>query len=258
MVDDARHPFVPYRPVRLPLEISLRCGRSFYKSMSARRSVRQFSDEPVPREAIEQAIAAAATAPSGAHCQPWKFVVIDEPTLKLRIRVAAEQEERRSYEGGRMSDEWREALAPLGTDWRKPYLETVPYLVIVFEETQGTFPDGRPRKHYYARESVGLACGLFIAALHQMGLCTLTHTPSPMGFLRDILGRPKTERPFILFPVGYPAADAVVPDLRRKSLSEVMLWNPRPADDSDLTGDSDLVGGLGSGGDAAGSEPTSE
>lgn len=228
MAADAEFPFVPYRPVRLPTEISLRRGRSFFASMSARRSVRQFSADPVPREAIELAIRTAGSAPSGAHCQPWKFVVVDDPATKLRIRVAAEQEERRSYEGGRMSDEWREALAPLGTDWRKPYLETAPYLVIVFEETQGTFPDGRTRKHYYVRESVGLACGLFIAALHQMGLCTLTHTPSPMGFLREILGRPKTERPFILFPVGYPAPDALVPDLERKPPSELMLWNPRP------------------------------
>ena len=233
MADDAEYPFVPYRPVRLPAEVSLERGQSFLASMSARRSVRHFSDEPVPREAIALAIRTAGTAPSGAHCQPWRFVVVDDPSIKLRIRVAVEQEERRSYEGGRMSDEWREALAPLGTDWRKPYLETAPYLVVVFEETQGKFPDGRPRKHYYARESVGLACGLFIAALHQMGLCTLTHTPSPMGFLRDILGRPKTERPFILFPVGYPAADAEVPDLERKPASEIMLWNPRPAEAGD-------------------------
>ncbi len=228
MVDDARHRFVPHRPVRLPPELSLERGRSFYEGMNARRSVRQFSDDPVPREAIELAIRTAGTAPSGAHCQPWKFVVVDDPAIKRRIREAAEDEERRSYEGGRMSDEWLEALAPLGTDWRKPYLETVPYLVVVFEETQGTFPDGRPRKHYYVRESVGIACGLFIAALHQMGLCTLTHTPSPMGFLREILGRPKTERPFILFPVGYAAADAEVPDLQRKPPHELMLWNPQP------------------------------
>jgi nitroreductase len=240
MVDDARHPFVPYRPARLPLEVALRRGRDFYERMSARRSVRQFSDEPVPREAIELAIRTAGTAPSGAHCQPWTFVVVDDPAIKRRIRVAAEQEERRSYEGGRMSDEWREALAPLGTDWRKPYLETVPYLVVVLEQSQGTFPDGRPRKHYYVRESVGLACGLFVTALHQMGLCTLTHTPSPMGFLREILGRPKTERPFILFPVGYPAADAEVPDLQRKELEELVLWNPTGPRDGEEPHDGDL------------------
>ncbi len=230
MADEPQYPFVPYQPVRLPLEVSLRRGRSFYESMDARRSVRHFSADPVPRDAIELAIRTAGTAPSGAHRQPWRFVVVDDPAIKLRIRVAAEQEERRSYEGGRMSDEWREALAPLGTDWRKPYLETVPYLVVVFEEVQGSYPDGRPRKNYYVRESVGLACGLFIAALHQMGLCTLTHTPSPMGFLRDILGRPKNERPYILFPVGYPASAATVPDLQRKPLEELAVWNPRPSE----------------------------
>jgi iodotyrosine deiodinase len=230
MVDAPRFPFVPYRPARVPPAEQLARGRAFYEHMDARRSVRHFSDEPVPREAIELAIRTAGTAPSGAHCQPWRFVVVDDPAIKRRIRSAAEQEEQRSYEGGRMSEEWREALAPLGTDWRKPYLETVPYLVVVFEEVSGTHPDGRLRKHYYVRESVGLACGLFIAALHQMGLSTLTHTPSPMGFLREILGRPKHERPFILFPVGYPAPDAEVPDLRRKPLEKLMLWNPAPSD----------------------------
>lgn len=226
MTHDPKFPFVPYRPARVPSDEALRRGRAFLKTMEARRSVRHFSDEPVPREAIELAIRSASTAPSGAHRQPWRFVVVDDPAIKHRVRVAAEQEERQSYEGGRMSEEWLEALAPLGTDWRKPYLETVPYLVVVFEEIHGFHADGRPRKNYYVRESVGLACGLFIAALHQMGLSTLTHTPSPMGFLRDILGRPKNERPYILFPIGYPAADAEVPDLRRKGLDEVMLWNP--------------------------------
>lgn len=224
---DSRYPFLPYRPARFTPEESLRRGRELYEQMDARRSVRHFSDEPVPREAIELAIRTASTAPSGAHRQPWRFVVVDDPELKREIRVAAEHEEKISYEGGRMSEEWREALAPIGTNWRKPYLETVPYLVVVFEEIHGFFPDGSPRKNYYVRESVGLACGLFITALHTMGLSTLTHTPSPMGFLRDILGRPKNERPFILFPVGYAAADAEVPDFQRKPLSEVMLWNPR-------------------------------
>lgn len=232
MADEPQYPFVPYRPARLPLDVALGRGRAFYESMDARRSVRHFSDEPVPREAIELAIRTAGTAPSGAHRQPWRFVVVDDPAIKRRIRVAAEQEERHSYEGGRMSDEWREALAPLGTDWRKPYLETVPYLVVAFEEVQGFFPDGRPRKNYYVRESVGLACGLFIAALHQMGLSTLTHTPSPMGFLREILGRPKHERPYILFPVGYAADDAMVPDLQRKTLEATSEWNPRPSEDA--------------------------
>ncbi|MCA9707353.1 MAG: nitroreductase family protein [Myxococcales bacterium] len=232
MASEDRYPFVPYTPPRIPSDEALRRGRAFYALMDARRSVRHFSDEPVPREAIELAIRTASTAPSGAHRQPWRFVVVDDPAIKHRIRVAAEAEERQSYEGGRMSDEWREALAPIGTDWRKPYLETVPYLVVVFEEIHGHFPDGRPRKNYYVRESVGLACGLFIAALHQMGLSTLTHTPSPMGFLREILGRPKHERPFILFPVGYAAADARVPELERKPLHDVMLWNPTSEPDA--------------------------
>lgn len=227
MAKDSTFPFVPYRPARLAPDEALRRGRAFFERMDERRSVRQFSDEPVPREAIELAIRTASTAPSGAHRQPWRFVVVDDPAIKHRIRVAAEREERQSYEGGRMSEEWLEALAPLGTDWHKPYLETVPYIVVVFEEVHGSHPDGRPRKNFYVRESVGLACGLFVAALHQMGLCTLTHTPSPMGFLREILGRPKNERPYILFPVGHPAADAEVPDLRRKSLEEVALWNPQ-------------------------------
>lgn len=223
---DDRYPFIPYQPARIDTEEALRRGEAFFEHMNARRSVRHFSDEPVPREAIELAIRTASTAPSGAHRQPWRFVVVDDPQIKRRIRIAAEQEERQTYEGGRMPNEWRQAIAPLGTDWHKPYLETVPVLVVAFEEVHSFFPDGSPRKNYYVRESVGLACGLFITALHQMGLSTLTHTPSPMGFLRKILGRPKNERPFILFPVGYPAEDAVVPDIVRKPLSEVMLVNP--------------------------------
>ena len=226
MSKDRPFPFVPYRPARIPSDEALRRGRAFFETMDARRSVRSFSDEAVPREAIELAIRTASTAPSGAHRQPWRFVVVDDPAIKHRIRVAAEREERQSYEGGRMSEEWLEALAPLGTDWHKPYLETVPYLVVVFEEVHGWHPDGRPRKNFYVRESVGLACGLFIAALHQMGLSTLTHTPSPMGWLREILGRPKNERPYILFPVGYAAQDAVVPVRGRMGLVVLLWWKP--------------------------------
>jgi nitroreductase len=153
-------------------------------------------------------------------------VAVDDPELKRRIRIAAEAEERESYEGGRMPDEWLAALAPLGTTWQKPFLETVPWIVVVFEEVHGWDPAGNPRKNYYVRESVGIACGLFITALHHMGLATLTHTPSPMAFLNQILGRPRNERPYILFPIGYPAPDARVPALRRKSLAEIALWNP--------------------------------
>ena len=202
---------------------------AFYSEMDGRRSVRAFSPDPVPQRLIEQAILSASTAPSGAHQQPWTFVAVSDPETRRRIRFAAEAEERRSYEN-RMSMEWLDALAPLGTDWQKPYLETAPWLVVLFEQIHGTFPDGTHKKHYYARESVGMAAGMFIAAVHHMGLATLTHTPSPMGFLTTILERPRSERPFVLFPVGYPAADATVPDLVRKPLSEVAVFDPPLAD----------------------------
>jgi len=221
------YPVVPYVFERhAPAEMTRR-ARDFFELMNRRRSIRDFAADPVPRELIETAIRTASTAPSGAHRQPWRFVVVGDPEIKRRIRVAAEAEEKKSYEE-RMPDEWLEALKPLGTTWEKPFLETVPWLVVVFEELYGFYDDGRKRKNYYVRESVGLACGLFIAALHHMGLATLTHTPSPMGFLRDVLGRPANEKPYILFPVGYPAAGAEVPDLTRKSLDEVAVWDPRP------------------------------
>jgi iodotyrosine deiodinase len=218
------HPFLPYRPERLPEAEMLRRAQGFYEEMDRRRSVRFFSSDPVPRELIETAIRTASTAPSGAHRQPWRFVVVGDPALKREIRAAAEAEEHESYVGGRMPGEWLEALAPLGTTWEKPFLETAPWIVVVFEELYGLDPDGRKRKNYYPKESVGIACGLFIAALHHMGLATLTHTPSPMAFLSRLLGRPANEKPFILFPVGYPAPDAEVPDLRRKGLEEVSVW----------------------------------
>ncbi len=207
-------------------------GRQFFELMQKRRSVRHFSADPVPREAIELAIETASTAPSGAHRQPWRFVAISDPQIKHEIRIAAEAEERQSYEGGRMPSAWREALAPLGTDWHKPYLDIVPWIVVIFEETHGYNPDGSNRTNYYVKESVGCACGLFLTALHHMGLAALTHTPSPMGFLSELLGRPGNERPYVLIPVGHPAEDAVVPDLRRKSLAEVSIWNPLPPQDS--------------------------
>lgn len=200
-------------------------ARSFYEQMDRRRSVRFFSDEPVPRECIEYAVRVASTAPSGAHKQPWTWVIVDNPDIKKRIREAAEKEERISYEGGRMTSEWLEALAPLGTDWRKPFLEIAPYLVVCFRQNFGLGTGGRKVTHYYVHESVGIACGLFITAIHLMGLVTLTHTPSPMNFLSQILKRPENEKPFILFPVGYPASDATVPDLKRKPLHEVVQWN---------------------------------
>lgn len=226
MTDERGFPFVPYGLPRLDAAEQLARGKAFYAQMDRRRSCRSFADEAVPRALIESAIQTASTAPSGAHRQPWRFVAVCDPELKRQIRIAAEAEEKKSYEE-RMPDDWLEALAPIGTTWEKPFLEVAPWLVVVFEETVGAHPDGRVRKNYYVKESVGLACGLFIAALHQMGLATLTHTPSPMGFLRKLLGRPENEKPFILFPVGYPAADAQVPDLQRKPLDEVAIFYPK-------------------------------
>ncbi len=214
---------MPYDFERYPLDIMEQRAAAFYETMDRRRSVREFSDEPVPRRLVDQAIRTASTAPSGAHRQPWTFVVVGEPALKSRIRVAAEKEERENYEGGRLPDEWRAALEPLGTDWKKPYLETAPWLVVLFEQRYTLTGDGDTKKNYYVKESVGIAAGLFIAALHNMGLATLTHTPSPMAFLTRILARPENERPFVLFPIGFPAEDCHVPDLRRKPLDEVMV-----------------------------------
>jgi len=223
-----KYPRVPLEFERWdPAEMVAR-GERVLRRFEARRSVRDFSTEQVPRRLIELAIEAASTAPSGAHRQPWRFVAISDPATKLRIREAAEVEERQSYLGGRMPEEWLEALAPLGTDWRKPHLVDAPWVVVVFAELFGRGADGSKRKNYYVKESVGLACGLFIAALQEMGLVTLTHTPSPMEFLREILGRPKNEKPFIVFPVGYPAPGATVPDLQRKPLDQVALWIEEP------------------------------
>lgn len=217
------HPFVPYQPARLPIGESRARGEALLRELDARRSVRDFVADPVPRDLIETAIRAASTAPSGAHKQPWTFVAISDPSIQARIREAAEEEERRSYEG-RMSDEWIEALAPLGTDWHKPYLEVVPWIVVLFAQRYGVGPGGEKEKHYYVQESCGIAAGLFVAALHRMGLSTLTHTPSPMGFLTEILGRPENEKPIILFPIGYAAPDAHVPDIERKPLERVSTW----------------------------------
>ncbi len=178
-----------------------------------------FSTDYVPREAIEEAIRVAGTAPSGAHRQPWHFVAVADPGLKARIREAAEAEEREFYDR-RAPKEWLEALAPLGTDFQKSHLSDAPWVVIVFRRDYEELPDGRRLKSYYMTESVGIAVGFFIQALHRAGLATLTHTPAPMTFLREICGRPPSEKPFVLMPVGYPAVDCVVPDLRRKALEE--------------------------------------
>jgi len=207
---------------RTPEEMQRR-AQEFYEHMNRRRSVRQFSDRPIPDGVIEDCLRTAGTAPSGAHKQPWHFVAVREPVVKQKIRLAAEEEERAFY-GGRAPDDWLEALAPLGTDERKPFLETAPCLIAVFARSFGCRPDGEREKHYYVQESVGIATGFLIAALHGAGLVTLTHTPSPMGFLGELLGRPREERPFLLLVTGYPAADARVPDLSRSPLAEISTF----------------------------------
>ena len=214
--------FVPLEKYRrYPAQEMLDRARSFHEEIRRRRTVRDFSGEPIPDGVIEQCLAAAATAPSGANMQPWHFVVIRDQAIKRRIRVAAEQEEQEFYEH-RASPEWLEALKPLGTDASKGFLETAPCLIAIFSQKFALLPDGRKVKHYYPGESVGLATGFLLAALHHAGLATLTHTPSPMGFLNTILERPRNEKPFLLLVVGYPDEAARVPDIHRKELSEVM------------------------------------
>jgi nitroreductase len=217
------YPTVPYRSLEVSESDRMEVAAHILDEMGQRRSVRHFSDREVPKELIELAILAASTAPSGAHMQPWTFVLVGDSEVKRRIRIAAEEEERENYEGGRLPPHWREDLARLGTTSDKPFLETAPWLVVIFEQRYGVLPDGSRRHHYYVKESVGIAAGMFISALHRMGLSTLTHTPSPMAFLRALLNRPENERPFILFPIGYAAEGCEVPDLRRKSLGNIMI-----------------------------------
>ncbi len=214
---------IPLEFERLSEDEQRRRADDFYVEMNARRSVRFFSDDPVPRHLVEQAIRTASTAPSGAHRQPWTFVLTGNPEVKHQIREAAEEEERINYEGGRLPEHWRKAIEPLGTDWRKEFLEVVPWIVVLFEQRYGVGEKAEKLHHFYVKESCGIAAGLFIAALHHMGLATLTHTPSPMAFLTRLLERPENERPFCMFPVGYPAENCVVPELRRKGLGEVMV-----------------------------------
>ena len=210
----------------LPPDVMQQRVDAFEALLQRRRTVRQFSDRPVPRSIIEKCLLAAGTAPSGAHQQPWHFVAIADPVTKARIRVAAEEEERNFYRH-RAPKEWLDALRPLGTDEHKPYLETAPWLIAVFLRRYERLADGTKVKHYYTDESVGIATGFMIAAVHSAGLVSLTHTPSPMGFLTEILGRPKaTERPFLLLVVGYPGADAVVPDIVRKPLADIATFMP--------------------------------
>ena len=219
--------FVPLSTYQeYPVEVMQKRVDDLEAHLQRRRTARQFSDRPVPRSIIERCLLAAGTAPSGAHQQPWYFVAISDPVTKSRIRVAAEAEERDFYHH-RAPPEWLEALRPLGTDENKPYLEIAPWLIAVFIRRFTRLPDGRKLKHYYTDESVGIATGLLITAVHTAGLVSLTHTPSPMGFLAEILGRPKDiERPYLLLVVGYPAADARVPDIRRKPLVEIASFYP--------------------------------
>ncbi len=199
-------------------------ARDFRVLMTRRRTVRDFSEKPVPRALIEDAVMTAATAPSGANQQPWTFVCISDAAVKSKIRAAAEEEEREFYKGGKTPDEWLHALGPLGTDEHKPFLEIAPWLIVIFGQRYAVAPDGSHIKHYYVPESVGIAMGFLIASLHNAGLATLTHTPSPMGFLNEICGRPANEKPYVLLVAGYPAEDCKVPVITKKKLEEVSVW----------------------------------
>jgi nitroreductase len=216
--------FIPLPDYReYPVEEMRQRAADFYKDIQRRRTVRDFSRRSVPMDIIETCLLAAGTAPNGANLQPWHFVVVSNPDIKRQIRTAAEAEEQEFYES-RAPQEWLDALAPLGTDASKPFLETAPYLIAIFAQSYGMLPDGRRVKHYYVSESVGIATGILITALHHAGLVTLTHTPSPMGFLNEILERPSNERPFLLLVVGYPAEDAAVPSINKKGLDEVATF----------------------------------
>ncbi|MBE1471591.1 nitroreductase family protein [Kibdelosporangium phytohabitans] len=212
----------PYQPPRMPQQASLAASADLRERMDQRRTVRAFSDDPVPEQVVLDAIAVAATAPSGAHQQPWTYVLVTNPETRAAIRAAAEEEEQRSY-AGRLGEEWLSALQPLGTDEHKPHLTDAPYLIVVFQQRFYLDDTGESHKHYYVDESVGISVGMLLTALHLSGLCALIHTPSPMKFLSEVLGRPRNEKAFAVIPVGYPAEDAMVPDLVRKSLDQVIV-----------------------------------
>lgn len=214
------HPHIRLEyPKLTDVEIVTR-AENFYQEMNQRRTVREFDSRQIPREVLENIIRTAGTAPSGAHKQPWTFCLISDPEIKKKIREAAEEEEKISYTQ-RMPETWKADLKPLGTDWEKPFLEKAPYLIVVFKQSYG-IKNGEKIQHYYVSESVGIACGFLIAAIHQAGLVTVTHTPSPMNFLSKILGRPENEKPFLLLPVGYAKEESYVPDLERKTLDEIL------------------------------------
>ena len=214
--------FIPYqRPIISEVELEEK-STQFYQFLDQRRTIRTFSDQAVSKKVMANIIQAASTAPSGAHKQPWTFCAISDAKLKTTIRAAAEKEEYENYHG-RMSEEWLDDLQAFNTDWNKPFIEIAPWIIVVFRRIY-EMEDGKKKNNYYVTESVGLACGMLLAAIHQAGLCALTHTPSPMNFLGEILKRPSNERPFLLIPVGYPAKDTVVPDLKRKPLEEVAIF----------------------------------
>ncbi|MGB0508820.1 MAG: nitroreductase family protein [Schleiferiaceae bacterium] len=213
-------PMIPYQPWPSNSEEALKLFEQFEKNLSTRRSVREYSSAPVLKEQIEALISLAASAPSGANKQPWHFVAVQDPEVKKQIREAAEEEEKAFY-GGRASEEWLDDLKPFATNWQKPFLEDAPWLIVVFRKNYDVNGDGSKAKNYYVQESVGIACGFLIAAIHAAGLSTLTHTPSPMGFLSKILGRPQNEKPFLLLPVGYAKDNVQVPDISKKELDQI-------------------------------------
>ena len=217
------HPFVNYSKEIYSEAEMLGWSKGFYGWMDKRRTVRDFSAKPVPKEVIENILLTASTAPSGAHKQPWTFCVVSDPEIKKQIRTEAEKEEYESY-NNRMSEEWLKDLAPLQTDWQKPFLEKAPYLIIVCSRSYEVEANGHKHQNYYVRESCGIACGFLLAAVHYAGLVALTHTPSPMNFLAKVLKRPENEKPFLLVPVGYPLEECLVPELRRKSIDEIAVW----------------------------------
>lgn len=218
---EKKYSFIPYKREIYPEEIMLKRSKDFFEWMNRRRTVRSFSDKPIPKEVMENIIRTASTAPSGAHKQPWTFCLVSNPEIKKQIRIEAEKEEYESYHG-RMPKEWLDDLAPLQTDWKKEFLEIAPYLIVVFKRSY-ELVNGKAKNNYYVVESVGLAVGFLLAAIHNAGLVALTHTPSPMNFLAKVLNRPENEKPFLLIPVGYPAENTLVPDLKRKDLKEVLV-----------------------------------
>lgn len=222
MVTSARIPFS--HPLNLSHDEMIQRARDFYQHLKQRRTVRDYKPDSYPREVIEQCLLAAGTAPNGANQQPWHFAVVSDPEKKREIRIGAEKEEYEFYKGGRAPDEWLNALAHIGTDENKPFLEIAPYLIVIFAQSYGFDEHGEKKKHYYVSESVGIATGMLISALHSSGITTLTHTPAPMNFLNEMLDRPKNERPFLILVTGYPTEDATVPDLPKKSLDEIATF----------------------------------